>query len=169
MDVSSIHMYCNKKPVRQKDFKQRLSGSVSLIGHVTHWNSQAHRCLSDFLPWTGRWDKNSQDCFRGRILDEALCTANQKRNGEILDRGNILDLTEWEVNGTTSTRITLMLFGSKLYEPSIAKGIDLFITFSVNQSFWTWHIWNTNKNTKVINIRNVSLTFITKTSSQSHP
>lgn len=46
---------------------------------VTYRDSLTHTCLSDFLPWTGHWDKNSlQYCSGGRLLHSTHCAAKQK-------------------------------------------------------------------------------------------
>lgn len=80
------NMLCNKNASQSKIIALHKMSKIAYVWvsafycmHVTHRGSPTHRCVSDFLPSTGRWDKNSLDCCsRGRLQDIALCTARRE-------------------------------------------------------------------------------------------
>lgn len=108
--------------------------------HVTHRYIQTHICWSDFLPWTGQWDKNSlYCCSRGRLLYNALCTTTRA-----LDKMKIL---RWVLHlGLIMSHSKCNNVVCKLYRPSVAEVIQLAAAFFVNQSLLTCHVWNMKRN-----------------------
>lgn len=57
----------------------------------THIGTPTHRCVSDFLLWTGHWDRNSLYWSSpGRLRYNALCTKKWKERKRKNSKGNIL-------------------------------------------------------------------------------